>query len=36
MLSSAVIVVVCHSIHAVCKKRAWTMFYGNSELPEFD
>ena len=22
------------SIHAVCKKLAWSMFYGNLELPE--
>jgi len=25
-----------HIIHAVCKKLAWWMFYGNLELPELD
>jgi len=25
-----------HSIHAVCNKLAWSLFYRNSELPELD
>ena len=25
-----------HSIQAVCKKLAWSMFYRNLELPELD
>jgi len=25
-----------HSIHAVCNKLAWSLFYRNLELPELD
>jgi len=25
-----------HSIHAVCNKLVWSLFYRNSELPELD